>query len=75
MAFLCTFSGLTIALIVWVALYTLASNSHNPLLVALAPYLEAFSITGQCLFVILAVVISWLTYRLLRSKRSNGTSS
>ena len=74
MAFLCTFSGLTIALIVWVALYTLASSSDNPLLIALAPYLEAFSITGQCLFVILAVIISWLTYRLLRPKRGNGTS-
>jgi hypothetical protein len=73
MAFLCTFSGLTIALIVWVSLYALASDSRNPLLVALAPYLEALSITGQCLFVILAVVFSWLTYRLLRPKRSNGT--
>jgi hypothetical protein len=75
MAFLCTFSGLTIALIFWFGLYTLASDSHNPSLVALAPYLEAFSITGQCLFVILAVVISWLTYRLLRPKRGNGKSS
>jgi hypothetical protein len=74
MAFLCTFSGLTIALIVWVALYTLASDSGNPLLVALAPYLEALSITGQCLFVILAAVFSWLTYHLLRPKRGNGTS-
>jgi len=74
MAFLCTFSGLTIALIVWVALYTLASNSDNPLLIAVTPYLEASSITGPCLFVILAVVISWLTYRLLRPKRDNGTS-
>ncbi len=73
MAFLCTFSGLTIALIVWVGLYTLASNSDNPSLVALTPYLEAFSITGQCLFVILAVVISWLAYLLLRPKRGNGT--
>ena len=74
MAFLCTFSGLMIALIVWVGLYTLAANSDNRVLAALAPYLEAFSITGQCLFVILAVVISWLTYRLLRQTRSNGTS-
>jgi hypothetical protein len=74
MAFLCTFSGLTIALIVWVALYNLASNSDNPSLLALAPYLEAFSITGQCLFVVLAVVFSWLTWRLLRRKRGNGTS-
>ena len=68
MAFLCTFSGLTIALVVWVALYALASTSHVLSLVAIAPYLEAFSITGQCLFVVLAVVFSWLTYRLLRRK-------
>jgi hypothetical protein len=68
MAFLCTFSGLTIALILWVALYFLASSSHTPLLIAAAPYLEALSITGQCLFIVLAVVFSWLTYRLLRPK-------
>ena len=74
MAFLCTFSGLTIALIIWVGLYTLASSSDIPLLVAVAPYLEALSITGQCLFLILAVLFSWLTYRLLRPKRGNGTS-
>jgi len=70
MAFLCTFSGLTIALIVWVGLYTLASNSDNPSLVALGPYLEAFSITGQCLFAILAVGLSWLMYRLLGRRRN-----
>jgi len=74
MAFLCTFSGLTIALIVWVLLYFIASNSPNPLLVAVASYLEAFSVTGQCLFVVLAVVFSWLTYRLLRPKRDDRTS-
>jgi len=62
-------------LIIWVALYALASNSHNPLLVAVAPYLEAFSITGQSLFVILAVVISWLTYRLMQPKQGNGRST
>lgn len=72
MAFLCTFSGLTMALLVWVALYTLASDSDNASLAALAPYLEALSMTGQCLFVILAVVFSWLTYRLLRWKRGKG---
>ena len=72
MAFLCTFSGLTIALIGWVALYILASASENPLLAGLAPYLEALSVTGQSLFVILAVVFSWLIYRLLRPKRGKG---
>ena len=64
-----------ISLGVWFGLYTLASNSHNPALAALAPYLEALSITGQCLFVIFAVVFSWLTYRLLRPKRGKGTST
>ena len=54
MAFLCTFSGMTIALLVWVTLYTLTVNSDNPLLLATASYLEAFSVTGQCVFVILA---------------------
>jgi len=73
MAFLCVFSGLTIALMVWVGLYTLVSNADAPVLLALAPYLEAFSITGQCLFVILAATMSWLTYRLLRRKRRDGT--
>jgi hypothetical protein len=73
MAFLCAFSGLTIALAVWAGLYTLASDSDNALLMASAPYLEALSITGQCLFVVLAVVFSWLTYRLLRSRWARGT--
>jgi len=72
MAFLCTFSGLTIALVVWVGLYTLASDSNNAFVAAFAPYLEALSITGQSLFVILAVVFSCLIYRLL--KRGKGTS-
>jgi len=69
MAFLCTFSGLTLALLIWVGLYAMASNSTIPSLGALASYLEAFSITGQCLFAIHAVGFSWLTYRLLRNRR------
>jgi len=69
MAFLCTFSGLTLALLVWVALYAIASNSSVPSLMELAPYLEAFSSTGQCLFAILAVGFAWMTYRLVRRRR------
>jgi uncharacterized protein involved in cysteine biosynthesis len=68
MAFLCTFSGLTIALVIWVAAYSFAISSSDPWLQSLAPYLEAFSITGQCLFVVLAAVGAWLTYRLMRTK-------
>jgi hypothetical protein len=74
MAFLCTFSGLTISLIVWVGLYTLASSSGDPTLNALAPYLEALSITGQLLFVVLAALFSLLAYRLLRPRAGDGSS-
>jgi hypothetical protein len=74
MAFLSTFAGLTLSLVLWVALYTLASNSQSPLLVAAAPYLEALSITGQCLFVVFAGIFSLLTYRLLRPKSGEGAS-
>ena len=74
MAFLCTFTGLTVALIVWVALYTVASDSKNPLLIALAPYLDAMSVSGPCLFIVLAVIFSLLTYRLLRPKANDGAS-
>ena len=74
MAFLCTFTGLTVSLIIWVALNTVASNSQNPLLISLAPYLEALSASGQCLFVVLAMIISLLTYRVLRPKANDESS-
>ena len=74
MAFLCTFAGLLVALIIWVGLYTLASESHTPLLSALAPYLEAFSPVGQGLFAILAVTIALLIHRWLKPKVGNKPS-
>jgi membrane protein implicated in regulation of membrane protease activity len=74
MAFLCTFAGLLAALIVWVGLYTLTSESHTPLLSALAPYLEAFSPVGQGMFAILAVTIALLIYRWLKPKVGNEPS-
>ena len=73
MAFLSTFTGMTAALTLWAALYAIANTSKNPLLIALAPYLEALSISGQCLFVVLSVVLSLLTYRLLRPKAGDGS--
>jgi hypothetical protein len=73
MAFLSTLTGFTLALIIWVGLYAIASESENRVLIALAPYLEAMSISGQCLFIILASIISILTYRLL--KRKHGDKS
>ena len=74
MAFVSTFAGLTLSLVLWVALYTLASNSPSPLLIAVAPYLEALSVSGQCFFVVFAGVFSVLTYRLLRPKPGEGAS-
>jgi hypothetical protein len=65
MAFLCTFSGLLAALAFWAGLYTLASESHIPALAAIAPYLEALSLSGQIFFIVLAVVLSWLFYVVL----------
>jgi hypothetical protein len=74
MAFLCTFSGLTIALLVWVGLYTLTSTSADPKPNSLAPYFEALSITGQLLFILLAALFSLLIYRLLRPRGGSGSS-
>ena len=68
MAFVSTFTGLILALVVWVGLYTLAADSDNPLLAALAPHLETFSVGGWALFVILAVVFALLTHRVVRPK-------
>lgn len=72
MAFVSTFTGLLAALVVWVALYTFAADSGNPLLASLATHLEAFSVGGWLLFATLAVAFAALTYRAVRPKR-NGT--
>jgi hypothetical protein len=68
MAFICTFSGLLLALVIWVGLYTLASESHIPMLSATAPYLEAMSLTGEVFFLGLAAVLSWVVYLFLRRR-------
>ena len=69
-AFLCTFSGMLAALAIWAGLYTLASESHSPMLAAMAPYLEALSLSGQAFFLILAAALSWLIYTVLRRRGS-----
>jgi len=74
MAFLSTFSGFIAALLIWVGLYTLATEVHVPLLNALAPYLEALSPVGEGMFMILGVVISLLIYRLLKSRTGTERS-
>jgi len=57
------------ALTIWAGLYTLASESDIPMLAAIAPYLEALSLSGQIFFLVLAAVLSWLIYVVLRRKR------
>ena len=68
MAFLSTFAGLSAVLLIWIGQYTLATEVHIPLLSALAPYLDALTLAGEGLFVILAVNFSLLIYRLLRRR-------
>ena len=70
MAFLCTFAGLLAALTIWAGLYVLASESRNPMLAAMAPYLEALSASGQIFFVVLAALLSGLIYIGLRRRGS-----
>ena len=74
MAFLSTFTGFIAALLIWVGLYTLATEIHSPRLNALAPYLEALSPIGECLFIILAVIFSFLIYRGLKLRPGDGPS-
>ena len=71
MAFVSTFFGLIAALLIWVSLYTLATELQVD---ALAPYLEALSPVGEGLFAILAVISSWLIYRLLKRRVDHGSS-
>ena len=74
MAFLSTFFGLIAALLMWVGLYTLATEFQIPLVNALAPFLEALSPVGEGLFVILAVIFSLLIYRRLKSRAATGSA-
>ena len=68
MAFLSTFTGLLLALVAWVGLYTFAVDSRDPLFVSLASHLEAFSVGGWLLFAMLSVIFAVLTYRAVRPK-------
>ena len=58
------------ALAIWAGLYLLASESDIPMLAALAPFLEALSLSGQVFFLVLAALLSWLIYTVLRRRGS-----
>jgi hypothetical protein len=66
MVFASTFVGLTVALAIWATAYAILSTSGDPALNALATHLEALSPGGWFLFVVLAIGISLLTYRLFQ---------
>jgi len=68
MAFLCTISGLTVAGGLWMGLWIALDSASSPTLTTIADWVSPTAVGGWCLYVLLSVACSWLTYRLLRSK-------
>ena len=68
MAFLCTFSGMMAAGLIWMALFVAFGEAHIAMLNTLAGWLSPMGILGWAFFVVLSVVCSWLIYLLLRSR-------
>ena len=66
MAFLYTFTGLTVGSMAWMAMWVGCSNSANGVLNAAGEWLSPMTVTGWIAFVVLSVTSSWVTYRLLR---------
>ena len=52
-------------LMIWVGLYNFLLDADNVSLNGLAPHFEAISAGGICLFVVVSVALSLLTYRVL----------
>ncbi len=72
MAFVSTFAGLLAALVIWVGLYSFASEVDVPALNAVAPWLEALNPVGEIFFLVLALLISLAVYRWLKSRTRAG---
>lgn len=68
MAFLCTFSGMMAAGLLWMALFVGFGEFHNAVLNTIAEWLSPMGVVGWAFFAVLSVACSWLTYLLLRSK-------
>jgi biotin transporter BioY len=70
MAFLWSFTGLTVAGFIWMAIFVALDEADDPALNAVAAWLSPMTVTGWLVYALLAVLCSWLTYRLLRRIRS-----
>ena len=68
MAFLCTFTGLTVAGGLWMGLWVLLDSADRPTLTMIADWVSPTAAGGWCLYALLSVAGAWLTYRLLRSR-------
>jgi hypothetical protein len=73
-AFLYTFTGLTVGSMAWMAIWVGCSESSYGVLNVVAEWLSPMTVTGWIAFVVLSVLCSWITYRLIRSRASNGDS-
>lgn len=66
MPFLYTFSGMLIALLLWVVLVAAGGGDQRSTLALLSHWLSPERATGWIFFGALCVPCSWLMYRLLR---------
>jgi hypothetical protein len=72
MAFLCTFTGMLLAGMIWMALFIGLSDASNRFLVFAEEWLSPEAISGWLFYLCLCVGCSLLTYRLLRPRREHG---
>ena len=70
MAFLCTFSGMMAAGLVWMGLFVGFREAHNAILNMIAEWLSPMSVMGWAFFIFLSGACSWLSYLVLRSRLS-----
>ena len=68
MAFLCTFSGLLAAGVIWMALFVEFGDAASPTLKSLAVWLSPMEISGWCFYLALSFVCCWLAFRMVRSR-------
>ncbi|HEX8012690.1 MAG TPA: hypothetical protein VF814_17435 [Casimicrobiaceae bacterium] len=66
MAFLWSFTGLMAAGLIWMAIFVTLSEAQDPALNAIADWVSPMTVGGWVFYVALAVLCSWLAYRLLR---------
>jgi hypothetical protein len=74
MAFLYTFTGLTVGGMAWMAIWVGCSQSTYAALNVAAEWLSPMTVSGWVAFVVLSVMCSWITYRVIRPKTSNEES-